>query len=181
MSTAMRSQGLSSYVSAIESAIAQRPTRGAVFSQDRQFRYLLWRRWGDKNQFATFVGLNPSTADEEKDDPTIRRCRGFAEDWGLSGVLVVNLFAYRATRPQDLFLQRYPIGEENDGWISAATQFATRTVACWGNHGRRNDRGYAVATLLQAPECFGISKQGEPLHPLYMPRSRALQPYSVLR
>lgn len=141
---------------------------GAIISNDRLHRYALWRRWKTTGDTILFIGLNPSTADEKSNDPTIRRCISFAEREGASAVMVVNLFAYRATLPGDLFRANNPIGPENDLWIQAATQITKQTVACWGNHGTFMERGCQVASLLSDPRCFGLTKLGEPKHPLYL-------------
>ncbi len=84
--------------------------RRANFSRCRQYRYALWRQWGDGDDFMLLIGLNPSTGDHRQDNPTIRRCMGFAHDWGYSGLCVANLFAYRATYPKDLFAATDPVG-----------------------------------------------------------------------
>ena len=84
---------------------------GAIFSECKKYRYLLWRKWGKSphSKYVMFVGLNPSTADESIDDPTIRRCICFAKDWGYDGLFMANLFAYRATYPVDMFKFAEPI------------------------------------------------------------------------
>ena len=91
----------------------------AIFSSCRKYRYILWRRWAvDCNaNYAMFVGLNPSTADETDDDPTIRRCIRFAKSWGYSGLCMANLFAYRATDPKDMLVATGPVGVENDKYL----------------------------------------------------------------
>ena len=83
---------------------------GAVLSPDLKHRYNLWRIWETGKPFALFIGLNPSTADHTKDDPTVRRCKQFALDWGYGGFHIVNLFGYRATKPTDMIKQADPVG-----------------------------------------------------------------------
>ncbi|MCB0280523.1 MAG: DUF1643 domain-containing protein, partial [Calditrichaeota bacterium] len=83
---------------------------GARFSRDRRYRYALWRTWADGNDSVLFIGLNPSQADEKENDPTIRRCISFAQDWGFSGCIVVNLFAYCTAYPGELKTIADPIG-----------------------------------------------------------------------
>jgi hypothetical protein len=144
-------------------------TSGATFSSDGIYRYLLWRRLREGNNFVLFVGLNPSTADESNDDPTIRRCKGFATKWGASGILVANLFAFRATYPKDLYAFEEPVGEMNDTWIRVASRIANRSIACWGNHGVYKERASAVLTCLENPACLHMTKAGQPGHPLYLP------------
>jgi hypothetical protein len=143
---------------------------GAIF--DGPYRYLLWRRWDDAATLL-FVMLNPSMADARRDDPTIRRCLGFARAWGFGGVEVVNLFAWRATAPRDLLRARDPIGPDNDRVIAAAAGRAQAVIAAWGNHGEHRDRDRQVAELLAsaaaaAPRCLGATGRGAPRHPLYV-------------
>ena len=94
----------------------ERISKGARFSVDRKYRYALWRHWnGNKERnYVAFVGLNPSTADEKTDDPTIRRCMGFARSWGFNGIWMINAFAFRATKPKDMKAAIDPIGPDND-------------------------------------------------------------------
>ena len=97
------------------------PAAGAaVLSPCGAYRYLLTRRFGPGKKLATFVMLNPSTADAERDDATIRKCVGFARSWGCAGLQVVNLFAFRATDPTDLRMADDPVGPENDVWLGRA-------------------------------------------------------------
>lgn len=145
--------------------------KGAVFSSDRRYRYLLWRVWSGTGGMVLFVGLNPSTADEQTDDPTIRRCKSFAESWGATGFMVANLFAYRATKPRDLYEAITPVGPANDRWLDSTTSFARLTIACWGNHGAFRERASHVLPLLRNPSCLRMTKSGHPSHPLYLPGS----------
>jgi hypothetical protein len=142
------------------------------------YRYLLSRRWGPGAP-ALFVMLNPSTADDTSDDPTIRRCIGFARRWGAPAVEVVNLYALRATRPRDLFAHAAPVGPDNDAAIADAAARAAAIVVAWGAHGARDAaRVRCVVGLLGARRlaCLGTSRGGEPRHPLYLPtRARRRQ------
>lgn len=119
-----------------------------------------------------FVGLNPSTADEEKDDPTVRRMAGFARLWGFEQLLVCNLYALRARDPKELArcsLGR--VGPDNDYWMAAAAAGAERVVAAWGGSGPRDGRAERVATRLRAIGpvfALGFTRRGEPRHPLYL-------------
>jgi hypothetical protein len=124
--------------------------------------------------------LNPSTADEKTNDPTIRRCIDFARRWWLGTLVVVNLFALRATNPRDLYEADNPIGGmENDAAIFDAADGADKLIAAWGNHGAlRNQGTWALSLMegLRAPvEHFGLTKRGQPRHPLYVKRSTVLQ------
>lgn len=142
--------------------------RGATFSRCGAYRYALRRAWDASRPPALFVGLNPSTADAERDDPTIRRCIRFARDWGYGGVLVGNLFAFRATRPVDLKAAAAPVGRANDRWLRALAGEAAIVVVAWGNDGRHRGRDRAVLDLLGAVHCLGTTRSGAPRHPLYV-------------
>ncbi len=135
------------------------------------YRYRLTRRLGEGSRAVAFVLLNPSTADRFDDDPTIRRCVGFARCWGFDRLLVVNLFALRATRPADLLLAPEPVGPGNDREILRACRESEMVVLGWGVHGRHMGRGEIVRRRLArfAPRCLGVTNQGEPKHPLYLP------------
>lgn len=139
----------------------------AALSSCRQYRYALWRKWSDGPQ-VLFVMLNPSTADESTDDPTIRRCIGFAKSWGFGSLCVGNLFALRTPSPDELMQHASPIGHENDQWLERLQESATLTVAAWGNSGRFQKRSSSVAQLLIEPHTLGITKLAEPRHPLYV-------------
>lgn len=136
---------------------------------DGRYRYLLWRRWAEADSLL-FIMLNPSTADAERDDPTIRRCIGFARSWGFGGVEVVNLFAWRATLPRALARARDPVGPHNDRAISQAVARSRAVIAAWGVHGALGDRDEQVAQLLAATRlrCLGLTRDGAPRHPLYV-------------
>jgi hypothetical protein len=115
------------------------------------------------------VGLNPSTADETRDDPTIRKCVGFAKRWGFGALCMTNLFAFRATNPRVMKGSPQPIGEENDRWISACAKEAGRIIAAWGVHGGFMARDEEVLELIDGVECLQRTKHGFPAHPLYVP------------
>jgi hypothetical protein len=156
--------------------------RTAVFDASERYRYRLDRRWSQGSGRVVFVMLNPSTADAERDDPTIRRCMGFAADWGHRGLTVVNLFAWRATKPKELTLAEDPIGEDNDLHLRSAIQRSQRIVLAWGNHGRLNDRWRDVVALLGRRRelfCLGKTKLGQPRHPLYVRRDFEALPFVI--
>jgi len=141
--------------------------RAAVFSSCHQYRYALWRRWTDGPQ-VLFVMLNPSTADEHVDDPTIRRCIGLAQRWGYGALTVGNLFAYRTSSPVVLKHAESPIGELNDEWLCKLQQSSTITVAAWGNHGVYLKRSDEVRRMLKSAYTLGLTQLGQPRHPLYV-------------
>ena len=140
----------------------------AIFSPCRTWRYVLTRTWGDGDE-AIFIGLNPSTADESKDDPTIRRCIGFAKRWGCGGLVMLNLFAFRATLPVDMYEADDPVGPDNDQWLESATHRRTFVIAAWGNHGEYRGRAAEVAGRIRGLRCLGVNANGSPRHPLYVP------------
>ncbi len=142
---------------------------GAIFSPCRNYRYLLWRTWDKSRAPVLFIGLNPSTADEQHNDPTIRRCTGFAQRWGYGGAYVTNLFAWRTSYPHILKTVPEPVGKETDDWILQISQQTHCVVGCWGNHGGWGDRHRSVLSLLPRLYCLKITKQGYPAHPLYLP------------
>lgn len=142
---------------------------GAKFSDDRIYRFQLWRIWDYDLPYLNVIGLNPSTADENIDDPTIRRCVDYAKRWHCGGLFMTNLFAYRATKPKDMMGQRDPIGSDNDHWI-IETACAAGTILCaWGNDGFHRNRQSDAMRLLQDYElkCLGFNSNQTPKHPLY--------------
>ena len=153
--------------------------RRAAFSRCGTYRYALWRRWDESRPHVLFVALNPSTADDRKDDPTIRRCIGFARDWGYGGLAVANLFAFRATLPAVLREARAPVGPRNDRWLARLAGETGLVVAAWGAYGRLADRAAEVAPWLGDCHCLGLTAGGAPRHPLYVRRDAPLLPYSI--
>lgn len=150
------------------------------FSPCRNYRYSLWRRWNDDNlapftgsrmlQYLMVIGLNPSTADETKNDPTIRRCIDFAARWGYGSLCMTNLFAWRDTRPQAMKAQLLPVGMDNDFWLSSIANGAGMILAAWGKHGSHGGRDKDVMQILKWREvhCLKTNLDGTPMHPLYV-------------
>jgi hypothetical protein len=145
--------------------------RIAEFSVYRTYRYALWRIWQPEAPRVLFIGLNPSTADDRLDDPTVRRCLGYARSWGYGSLALANLFAYRSTNPADLRVAADPIGPLNDRWLKDLSREADLVVAAWGNHGRLGQRWKAAAAIREKMYCLGITKLGQPCHPLYLKKS----------
>jgi len=145
-------------------------TKDALISKDGLYRYWLTRIWRPVGPLVIFIGLNPSTADAEKDDPTIRRCINFAKDWKYRGLVMVNLFAFRATDPEEMKRAADPVGPENDGYIKLMCASKT-TVCCWGTHGHYRNRDNEVLALVEDPKMMALSKYGFPRHPLYLRKS----------
>jgi hypothetical protein len=159
---------------------------GADFSADRKYRYSLWRVWDFKLPTISFCMLNPSTADENNHDPTVERCQRRANMLGYGTLIVVNLFAYRATEPYELYQVENnggdPIGELNDRAILDALQTSKIMVCGWGQHGLFLGRGSKVLIMLKkrSPKRIHALSQntsGQPTHPLYLPYN--LTPYRI--
>jgi hypothetical protein len=151
--------------------------RSAVFSPCRSYRYSLSRVWNPKLSSVLFVGLNPSTADEHKDDPTVRRCVAFAMKWNFGGMILVNLFAYQSTDPAGLLEANDPIGPWNDKHILASARAAERVVLAWGTKGTLRERDQHVLSLLPVTHCLGVTKDGHPKHPLYLAGNTGVQKF----
>lgn len=161
------------------------PTHAAVFSPCRRCRYELRRTWDPTRPLVMFVGLNPSTADETADDPTIRRCIRYAKTWthtdgrGYGGLIMANLFAFRATDPRDMKAAADPIGPDNDASLQFLALQAGLVVAAWGVHGTYRRRASEVlnARLLGDVHALGLTRHRHPRHPLYMPTHCMPIPY----
>ena len=155
---------------------------GAIFDIIGSYRYSLWRAWSSYHPRIAFVLLNPSTADEQKNDPTIRRCMGFARAWDFGSLEVVNLFAYSATDYRELIKVSDPIGEENNYFLLHAVERCSTVVLGWGNRGMLLGRDRQVMSLLigrNDVHCLGITKDGQPLHPLYVKSDTNLELFSM--
>ncbi|SEL86312.1 hypothetical protein SAMN05444354_10998 [Stigmatella aurantiaca] len=145
------------------------PASGAEFDSTNKYRYRLWRIWGNPESRVLFILLNPSTATAMKDDPTIRRCLGYARGWGYGALEVCNLFAYRATYPKHLRQAQEPIGAGNDAVIQLAVQRATTVLVAWGANGAwqgQHQRMVQMLSGLKPIYCLGLTKAGYPKHPL---------------
>lgn len=146
--------------------------RTAHFSPCRRWRYWLRIVWDELKPLLVVCGLNPSTADEYQDDPTLRRVQGFARDMGRGGVLMLNAFAWRDTDPKGLLSSDDPVGPENTianfrQWIGDQTP-----VAAWGGNIARKQLRYRAAQLLAIKwDCFRMTSRKDPEHPLYLPAS----------
>ena len=143
------------------------PTGGADFSPCRVWRYYLWRRW-DAGTTCVFIGLNPSTADETQDDPTIRRCIRFAQRWGHGGLVMLNAFAFRATDPRVMMATDDPVGPRNDETIRDRSRAAAIIIAAWGVHCDESRQRRVCEVVGRPIHCLGLTKAGRPRHPLYL-------------
>lgn len=149
----------------------------ATFSPCGRYRYTLTRGCGHGTDSVNWIMLNPSTADAEKDDPTIRRVMGFTKNWGYADCVVTNLFAWRATDPKELRRTPDPIGPDNNRVILETAVRSTIVVCAWGSHGIYRNRAAAVLALLSGaglrPFYLRITATGQPAHPLYLPADLA--------
>jgi hypothetical protein len=143
-------------------------SKSAVTSPCGKYRYRLTRTWDGRTLPLVWIMLNPSTADAEIDDPTIRRCVSFSKREGAGGLEVLNLFAFRATDPKALRTEADPIGPDNDEWIREVLHPHSRVVAAWGEHGKYLGRGGAVMRDLVAAGLHVLCLGEKPRHPLYI-------------
>ena len=144
----------------------------ALYSDCERYRFALTRVWNTSQQRVLYIMLNPSTATELKNDPTIERCERRSRRLGFGGMQIVNIFAFRATDPRDLKAFEMPVGTGNDAVIRFGVEWADVVIAAWGAHGDHLGRGGEVAALLRdtgvEARHFGLSKAGHPRHPLYI-------------
>ncbi|MGL5953282.1 MAG: DUF1643 domain-containing protein [Providencia rustigianii] len=141
----------------------------ATISECNKYRYDLFRIWDETKPYLMFIGLNPSTADHELDDPTIKRCIGFAEKLDFGGVCMCNLYALRATNPSAMMSSESPIGSDNDMYVKKHALSAGMVIAAWGNHGCYLNRDKEILDILNVDVfALDINKSGQPKHPLYI-------------
>lgn len=156
-------------------------TTGATFSECGRYRYGLWRQWDRSQPYCLFLMLNPSTANEVDNDPTVERCERRARAMGFGGLHVANLFAWRSTDPRALALAGDPVGPGNDMAIVKAAKKAGKVICGWGNDGALLGRDTAVLAMLRRagvqPFALAINKDGSPRHPLYVAYSREPEPF----
>ncbi len=153
---------------------------GAWIDATGCYRYRLWRHWDGQRPTVGFVLLNPSRADATQNDPTIRRCLGFARSWGYGGLEVTNLFAYRAVQPHLLRQVADPVGAENDRVLQTLGDRVDRIILAWGNGGSLYHRDRTVLSLLPMDrvDCLGLTRSGYPRHPLYLRAHSLPHPFS---
>lgn len=149
--------------------------KSAIISEDNKYRYELRRIWDDSKDLVMFIMLNPSTANAEKDDPTIRRCIRFAESWGYGGILVGNLFAYRSQFPETLLLTSDdPIGDKNKDYLVKMSKECDKIICAWGNQhiidklSKKFDTYKPLEGILCELNYLELSIDGTPKHPLYL-------------
>lgn len=155
----------------------------AVYSDCERYRYSLTRTWDDAGSRVHFVMLNPSTATEVQNDPTVERCERRARALGHGAFRVTNIFAWRDTDPRKMRKAADPVGPANDAAILEATEWADATICAWGTHGEHLGRGPQVAAMLQETGAplfhLGLSKAGHPKHPLYIAYTRSPQIWTL--
>jgi hypothetical protein len=154
----------------------------AVLSPCGLYRYSLTRTWNRRLKPAVWCLLNPSTADDTRNDPTVRRLIGFSAGWGYGGLILVNLFALRSTDPSALYSHPDPIGPDNGATLRNAAAINNEVIAAWGIHGNCRSRGLLVARALRAVPgcrvlCLGKTLDGSPKHPLRLRRDTPLEEY----
>ncbi|MEL6914882.1 MAG: DUF1643 domain-containing protein [Pseudomonadota bacterium] len=155
----------------------------AIYSDCERYRYMLTRIWDPGARRALFIMLNPSTATEVQNDPTVERCERRARALGLGAFRVLNIFAWRDTDPKKMRAAADPVGPGNDAAIAESLPWADQIIAAWGTHGVHLSRGPAVAAMLRASGFpvyhLGLSKGGHPKHPLYIPYERQPELWSA--
>lgn len=173
--------------------------RVATYSQDMDHRFsllIVWEPgsgdWQPTRPIIQFVGLNPSTADHLKNDPTVAKLCRFAKRWGYPGMLMTNIFSYRSTDPKGMLCQDIPVivEENNRALTGVGLPTIAKVVCCWGAHGKHKQQGFIVTGTLRNHypdercgthiEAFVLNKDGEPKHPLYLPDNSETHPLSLL-
>lgn len=145
-----------------------------IFSEDRKYRYVLKHSWTDffdvEEKPIAWIALNPSTADENKLDPTLTRIKKFSSKFGFNTFYMLNLFAYRSTDPNNMLIQEDPIGKDNDIWIKNICGKCNVVVCCWGTLGNHRKRQNDVLNLVKDYNLnyLSLNKDGTPKHPLYL-------------
>jgi hypothetical protein len=153
----------------------------AIYSDCESYRYSLTRVWSP-GQKALFIMLNPSTATEVQNDPTVERCERRARALGFGAFRVTNIFAWRDTDPRKMRMAQDPVGPENDVAILDGTVWANKIICAWGTYGAHLNRGVAVHDLLRTTRCelhhLGLTKDGHPKHPLYIAYTQQPEPWT---
>lgn len=149
----------------------------AIYSDCQKYRYALTRVWDETGRRVHFIMLNPSTATEIQNDPTVERCERRARALGFGAFRVTNIFAWRETDPKKMRAAQDPVGPDNNGAITDGCAWADQTICAWGAHGDHLNRGAEIRELVSgtATELFhlGLTKHGHPKHPLYIAYSQS--------
>ncbi len=153
---------------------------GANFSQNKKHRYCLWRIWDESKPKVMFIGLNPSTANETSDDPTIRRIKGLAYKWGYGGFYMLNLFPYVTAYPKELETKLEDEAEwQNAIWIEKTKSECEKIIFAWGAFDQAKIRAHSLVATIPNPYCLAINKNGSPKHPLYIKGDTIPVPYKM--
>jgi hypothetical protein len=146
--------------------------KDAIIDKSGKYRYMLTRQWGAGNNFINFILLNPSTADHQIDDPTVKSCIALTVNNGFDGFYITNLFAFRATQPSDLKKASDPFGPENEKYLKRYNKLCSITIVAWGNHGSFLGGSERVLDIFKRKplHCLAKNKSGAPKHPLYVRR-----------
>ncbi len=153
---------------------------GAVFSDCGEYRYQLFRIWDDTKPLVMFIGLNPSTANKNKNDNTVTKLIKVASNNGFGGFYIVNLFAVISPKPEILITHKNPLGD-NDEWLLKTSSLCDKVVFCWGNFKEATDRALKVKSMYSDPYCFVQNKNGSPKHPLYCKDETKLIPFDFTK
>lgn len=140
--------------------------RGASFSKCRNYRYVLYRIWDKSLPRLSVIGLNPSTANEISDDPTIKRVCAIAKHNGFGGIYMLNLFAWVTAYPDELLKCKDPVAD-NDRWLRKIVDLSSDVVFAWGNFKEAQERAKKVIAMFPTAKALHINKNGSPKHPLY--------------
>jgi hypothetical protein len=157
-----------------------------TFSKCQKYRYTLDHDEGDLltpcRDYIAWIGLNPSIADEDQLDPTLRRILSFTKRWGFHRFVMLNLFAVVSTDPKTMLAHPEPVGPLNDEHLLKSCAGASAVVCCWGDHGDHQGRAQRVLDLLRGVDlsCLGQTKGGLPRHPLYLPADTARQRFRAI-
>ncbi len=151
---------------------------GAEFSICGEYRYQLWRIFDDSKPLVMFIGLNPSTANQTKNDNTVTKLIKVSANNGFGGFYIVNLFAVISKDPNILITHPNPLGDNNE-WLLKTSALCNRTVFAWGNFKEAKERSIQVASMFNNPYCFIQNKNGSPKHPLYCKDETILIPFDV--
>jgi hypothetical protein len=141
---------------------------GAIFSEDRKYRFVLWRIWNYSKPKIMFIGLNPSTANETDPDNTISRLVGLVKKWGYGGFYMLNLFTYITPHPEELINCSNPLLLSNE-YLLEYSEKAEIIVFAWGNFKQAKERAKEVISMFPDAFCIIKNKDGSPRHPLYVP------------
>ena len=151
---------------------------GASFSECRKYRYSLLRIWDKEKPLVMFIGLNPSTAKEDADDPTIRRVKAFAASWGFGGVYMMNLFSYVTPYPAQLSHYEDPVDGANDFQLKQIGKLCSEIIFAWGSFPEARHRAEEIKAMFPEAKALVLNADGSPRHPLYVPKNVQLIPFN---